>query len=275
MQIMRNSICLDHCHVFRNGVSLSKKEVGTLSHLKSIMKQLGVKKAVTFATYPYQPPSISEEQLNQVNEWLLFALKGEKNFLPVVEMDPKANDTIEKLEEYVKKGAVGIKIHPIDTKSTFNDPSLEDFYQLAEELGLPITFHTGVHGWYLKNYRPLLLDEIAQNHPKLPIILAHVGGMVFFNEALAVLQNNPNTYAGLVYNRKKGSLYLFPEQIKMLLMTIGPERIIYGTDFPCSSLEDINEDIEDIKNWPITKEAKDLILGENLKKLYKKALLQF
>ncbi len=268
--MINNSICLDHCHVYQNGVSPSKREVGTLSHLKSIMKQLGVKKAVTFATYPYQPPRISEKQLTQVNEWLLFTLKGEKNFLPVVEMDPKANDATKKLEGYVKKGAVGIKIHPIDTKTTFNDPSLEDFYQLAEELRLPITFHTGVHGWYLKNYRPLLLDEIAQNHPKLPIILAHVGGMAFFNEALAVLQSKPNTYAGLVYNRKKGPLHLFPEQIKMLLMTIGPERIIYGTDFPLLSLEDIKKDIEDIGNWPITKEVKSLILGENLKRLYKK-----
>ena len=267
---MDSPIWLDHCHIYQNGLSSSKREVGTLPHLKGIMKRIGVEKAVVFAAYPYQPPRITDEQLTQVNRWLLFTLLEETNFIPVVEIDPKATNVIKQLEEYVKKGAVGIKIHPIDTKTIFNDPALENFYQSAEELGLPITFHTGVHSWYLKNYRPILLDEVAQKHPKLHIILAHIGGTAFFNEALAVLQNNPNTYAGLVCNRKEGAFHLFPEQIKILLSSVNPERIIYGADFPFSSLEDIKKDIEDIKSWQITTEAKSLILGRNLKKLYKK-----
>ena len=260
------SLWLDHCHIYQHGRPEDKR-VGTVSHLKRVMKELQADKALVFGNPVYIPPRVTEEQFDKTNEWFLTMCQGENDLLPAVHMNPKANNAVKKLEEYAQRGAVGIKLHPITAKIIYNDSALEDFYQAAEELNLPITFHTGIHGWYLKNYRPLLLDEIAQNHPKLSIILAHVGGKAFFNEALAVLHNNPNTYAGLTQMRSR-ALGLSLEQKDMLLTSVKPERLIYGTDFPFMDIEVIKKDIEYIMGWPVSKEAKTLILGGSLKRLY-------
>ena len=85
--------------------------------------------------------------------------------------------------------------------------------------------------------------------------------------ALAVLHNNPNTYAGLTQMRSR-ALGLSLEQKDMLLTSVKPERLIYGTDFPFMDIEVIKKDIEYIMGWPVSKEAKTLILGGSLKRLY-------
>ena len=67
---------------------------------------------------------------------------------------------------------------------------LQDFYAAAEELGLLLCFHLGVHWHRIKDYHPLLCDELAYFYPKLKFTMEHVGGLSFFFDALAVLTNN-------------------------------------------------------------------------------------
>ena len=101
------------------------------------------------------------------------------------------------LRRYVPLGARGVKFHPPVIKVPINDPSLAEFYSLAESWRLPVLFHTGPHGWQLSAYQPMRVDEVAQRHPKLPLIIEHLGGKAFVRETYAVMQNNRNVYGGL------------------------------------------------------------------------------
>lgn len=122
----------------------------------------------------------------------------------------------------------------------------------------------------MKKYRPILLDEVANNHPILPIIIEHVREYTFFYEALAVLQNNKNCYAGIAQTRRKDiPWYLPPERLNILIEMVGAERIIYGADFPWNNCEGIRTDIEAINNLGISSEKKENILGGNLTRLIK------
>lgn len=261
-------IILNHCHIFPEGVydmieELPKcgSQTGTVQELKKGMRKLGAEKAVVFGLF---------EQLVKMdsNEWLVKTLEGEKDLLGFVTVNPCASDSAEKLRRYVEKGCVGVKIHPPVMKFRINDPEAEPFYKMAEKLRIPLLFHTGVHGWNLKFYRPILLDDVAQAHPDLPIIIEHTGGFAFFYEALAVLQNNRNCYAGIAQTRGQDyRWYMSPERLDILIEMIGPGRIIYGADFPFNTVEGIAEDIKAIKSLKITKEDKMKILGGNIARL--------
>jgi len=235
--------------------------------LKSYMKETGISKAVIFPPFPHFCKKID------TNAWLAEQIKNEPQFIGFANIDPKQVDSVQKLKKTFESGLRGVKIHPPILKTRIDDRRNFCFYEKAEELGLPILFHTGVHGWELESYRPLLIDKIAQTFPELNIIIEHLGGEAFFNEALAVLQNNSNTYAGItttllpILESEWNPWYQGTERIKMVLRQIGENRVIYGTDFPYNDAAITHREIEIIKNLELNNETKNKILGGNLKKL--------
>jgi predicted TIM-barrel fold metal-dependent hydrolase len=172
-------------------------------------------------------------------------------------------------------GLVGAKLHPSVHNFVVNDPTIDEFYQVAEDLGITIVIHTGLHGeGLIRHYNPLLLDDVAQRHPDLRIVMAHVGGYALFYEALAVLHHNKNCYVGLTTCPWKlnpiptnNSLYLPPERVEILLKTVGVDRIIFGSDYPFNTLQYLKESIKWVQSWNISSQDKEKILGGNIKKI--------
>jgi predicted TIM-barrel fold metal-dependent hydrolase len=103
-----------------------------------------------------------------------------------------------------------------------------------------VLFHTGVHGWILSKYQPLLIDNVLARHPRLKVIIEHMGisdtiGRGFFDQALAVVTNHscrwraqPTVYAGLTGLAK-------PQHRELLADTVReatPDGCIFGLDWP-------------------------------------------
>jgi predicted TIM-barrel fold metal-dependent hydrolase len=59
---------------------------------------------------------------------------------------------------------------------------------------------------------PILVDEVAKNHPKLRIIIAHAGGAAFCRQALAVAQSNRNCYLDLSATIQEDSGWYIPTE---------------------------------------------------------------
>lgn len=252
---------LNHCHVMPAGVKKDDPSWGTIDVLKKWMAELGIEKAVGFAPFYYQ---MSDDP----NEWLHGAIKDEPCLIGYATINPGDENAPQQLREHVKRGFRGEKFHPPIFKVQINDPAIDGFYSAAEELGIPIQYHTGVHGWFLSKYEPILIDDVAQRHPKLPLIIGHVGGTAFFDQALAVLQNNRNCYAELAQTRRESvAWHLSADRIKLLLRAIGPGRIIYGADFPYNDLQIIRDDIEWIRSWGLSNDDTEKILGGNIARL--------
>ena len=118
---------------------------------------------------------------------------------------------------------------------------------------------------------PLLIDDIAQAHPDLPIIIEHIGGVAFFDQALAVLHNNKNCYAGITQVSGRDPNYaLSPERFELLLGTVGTDRMIFGYDYPWNYEDNygaLKSDLEWIRGWPVSDEDKGKVLGGNLERL--------
>jgi len=262
-------IFANHAHVyqkemFEHGMSMP----GTIENLKKVMDECQIDKAVAFAPLPSSYNRIGN--LHQ-NEWLAREIKGEPNIVGFGVIDFSLGHLKDQVKQLYDLGLKGIKMHPAEQKLKIDSPEAFEVYEIAEELGLVISYHTGVHWHRIADYNMLLYDEVAYHFKKLRLTFEHVGGYSFFNDAVAVLINSRNTtYAGLtsVFDHKMNKFwYLSDDKINDLMWMIGPERCIFGLDFPWNDAEKIQFAINKIKTLDITEEQKAGILGGNLAKL--------
>jgi uncharacterized protein len=120
-----------------------------------------------------------------------------------------------------------------------SDPSVDQYFALAEELDIPVAIHMGTGGSgraniTMQKYRasmgnPLLLEDLLSRHPKLRVQVMHAG-YPMIDSMLALLQENSHVYvdvAGLIwsYPLKEVNRY-----IQRLVEAGFEDRVMYGTD---------------------------------------------
>lgn len=123
-------------------------------------------------------------------------------FIPFGYLDFRKGPEI--VGELFEKGFVGLKA--IRPPKPYDDPSYFPYYAKAQELKMPILFHTGQiaedtqenvgKGLSLgpTNMRPMMLETIASAFPSLIIIGAHLGTPPWFEEAFDAVCTCPNVY---------------------------------------------------------------------------------
>ncbi len=267
---------INHCHVSVKGFGIQRErpEMGTLPALEKILADVGGGRAVCFAPFGFEggPWDKIGGGLDR-NLWLAQELRMRPCLLGFASVFPQDHDAPQQLRRAIAAGLVGAKLHPPVMRFRVDDPALEPFWQAAEDLRIPVSIHTGAHGWNLRNYMPLLLDEVAQRHRRLPIIIEHIGGEAFFDQALAVLHNNENCYAGLTQSSGRDPRYaLEPARRDLLLKSVGAERIVYGLDYPWNvdNPAALKDDLAWVRSWAISAEDQQKILGGNLARLVKR-----
>lgn len=230
---------LNHCHTFPEGAfGPEKPELGTLPELDRFMREVGLEQVVALA--PFWGPHTTELLAGEEpNAWLHRRLKDYPHILGAVAVSPLAPDACEIVRRYIGEGFVGIKTHPPVMGFRIDDPACDPFYALAAELGVFVLFHTGVHGGRLETYQPLLIDNIMDRHPRLKVIIEHMGisggiGRGFFDQAMAVVYNHGSdwrgggVYAGLTGIAKPQHRQLVADAIR----EAGANRAIFGLDWP-------------------------------------------
>jgi len=120
-----------------------------------------------------------------------------------------------------------------------SDPSVDQFFALAEELDIPVAIHMGTGGSGranigMRKFRgsmgdPLLLEDLLARHPKLRVQVMHAGYPLIDN-MLTLLQANSHVYvdvAGLIwsYPLKEVNRY-----IQRLVEAGFEDRVMFGTD---------------------------------------------
>lgn len=262
------AILANHAHVFPQEVWPE----GSIEELLRLMDTCQIEQAVAFAPFIGQVQEANIEP----NRWLAQELSKHDRIYGFGTIDLKAGDLARQAEAIAQLGFKGVKLHPAYQKFNILAEELREFYAAAEELGLLLCFHLGVHWHLIKDYHPLLCDELAHLYPRLKFTMEHVGGLSFFLDALAVLTNNlesKNVYAGItsVLNKDKNLLwYLGPERMELLAALIGSEQMIFGLDFPYNGVYETKEAIDMIQALELSEEDKAKILGGNLAALLSK-----
>jgi hypothetical protein len=124
------------------------------------------------------------------------------------------------------------------------------YYELAARHRLPVIFHTG--DTYsprarLRFARPLLVDDVAVDHPDVNFVLAHFGNP-WLLDAAEVVYKNANVWAdlsGLVVGEapaftaeeRRDTLQDIAAGIRQAVRyTERPERLLYGSDWPLAPM---------------------------------------
>ncbi len=260
--------------IFANHAHVSPAHIrpgGTVEKLKELMADCGIAKAVCFAPFVERLREMGDEQ-NQ-NRWLANEIAGDNSLVGFGTVDFTRDDLREQTEEVAALGLRGIKIHPAAQEISIVGEKAFAVYEAAQRLGLFLSFHTGIHWHRIKDYQPILFDEVAWHFPKLRFSMEHIGGYHFFREALAVICNNRDepfqVYAGWTSIQNPadglpGAWSLTDDELRTVIRQTGNDRSIFGLDFPFRNAATIQADIARIVGLEIPEEAKTAILGGTL-----------
>ena len=164
--------------------------------------------------------------------------------IPFGSVDPRTGPAAIDLARQLvaDSGVRGFKFHP--TVQGF-DPSAEEFAPLwaaIAELGVPIVVHTGQtgvgaglpggYGLKLRYSNPMLLDDVAADHPGLTIILAHPS-VPWQDEALSMAAHKANVHIDLSGWSPK---YFSPALVRQA-GSILQDKVLFGSDFPALTPE--------------------------------------
>ncbi|MFL5331402.1 MAG: amidohydrolase family protein [Gemmataceae bacterium] len=152
------------------------------------------------------------------------------------------------------------------------------YYDLAERYNLPVIFHAGdtysAQG-KLRYSQPLLIDDVAVDHPNVRFIIAHMGNP-WLNDAAAVVYKNVNVWAdlsGLVVgdewtqpsDEKLAALDdLRADLLKALRYCERPNRILFGSDWPLVPMKEY----ADLIAGMLPEHMRELIFEENARRLF-------
>ena len=203
--------------------------------------------------------------------------------------DPTKNDAehFRKVDEQVATGKiVAFKAYLGYVHHAPDSPGYQPYYKLAAKYALPFFFHTG-DTWAtkakVKYAHPLLVDDVAVDHPEVKFIICHLGNP-WLTDAAEVVFKNDNVWADLsgLYVGDDNALKLQPDGTiapntyladvahdirKAFRYTEKPDRILYGTDWPLAPMASYKKFIEAV----VPKEHHEAVFSKNAQALFKLA----
>ncbi len=223
------------------------------------MDDAGVDRVVTFAIGVGEPSDYRE-----TNRYIASAMKKyPKRIIGFMRLNPAlgVKDTLEVLEEGIKLGLKGIKIHPLIEKVPANDrEKVYPLMEAAQHHGLVVLFHCGL-GDYAS---PARIAEVARDFPKLPVIMGHSGVVEGIRQAVEEAKKYDNVYMD---SSAVGWLPFFCESIAWA----GTDRVMYGSDHPFNPMDWEIQKIVKHAQGHLNLKVDDLrkIMGGNIKRLLK------
>ena len=165
-----------------------------------------------------------------------------------------------------------VKIHV--PKSGYDDPAYFPIWGRAQELGMPVLFHTGVvntggecpgervSSW---NMHPMRIEPITREFPDLQILVAHLG--VHWNmDAAELARMRPNVYVDL--SGEPGGWRDRADACGMDTWLWWPgafRKVVFGTDVHASKMARIvREDSERLERLGVDTETRRLVFAGNI-----------
>ncbi len=187
---------------------------------------------------------------------------------------PGENDPLDIRKAY-ERGFKMIKVTL--SKKPYDDPSYFPLWETAQELRMPVLFHTGVvttkltvpeeriSSWFM---HPARLESIANVFPDLYIIIAHLG--VHWNsDAAEVIRMRKNVYADITGEPDGWRVRADKVGLDKWLWWSGAfKKLIFGTDVSYENIPLIlKQDKERFTRLEIDQETQKLFFAGNICKL--------
>ena len=224
-----------------------KREPSALPETEGAFAALFAKQQVKALLIGWHPSTV-KEGTRITNEYVLeLAVKYPDSFAGVlasVDMGgAKSAERVRRAQELAGKPLVkGFKFHPPDQGFYPSDRKYYELWEVLEASGKPVMFHTGFtvlgansdggKGIALDHGRPIHLDTLAKDFPRMKIVAAHPG-WPWQEELLGVLTHKKNIYVDTSGYLAEQLPEIFQGAIRGRLQ----DKALFGTDFPYVDLE--------------------------------------
>lgn len=160
------------------------------------------------------------------NEAALQAVKDHPDrFVGLAWLNPwDGEKAIQQARHYITdEGFKGIKLHPLLHAFVANEPVVYPIAECAQKLHVPLFIHSGHPPFSL----PWSIAQLADIYPDVNMVMIHMGHGhgVYIQSAIDMAKKYPNLYletSGMPMHTK----------IKEAYKTVGPNRVMFGTDIP-------------------------------------------
>lgn len=245
------------------GFEVKCARIPTLEGLSDSTKKAGIDLSVVcpVATNTRQP-----EKINRLSAELNESMDETKVF-HFGAVHPDCENYKEIIDDIVAMELKGIKLHP-DYQNTFIDDEkyirivdyaankgLGIIVHAGEDVGLPDTIHC----------TPDMVLNLWKHIQPDKLILAHMGGWRLWDEVEEKIIGLPVYLDTAVVLNRLFPVKLENEQFQRMVKNHGADKILYGTDSPWYNQM---QALEDFENSGLSKDNKELILGENANKLF-------
>lgn len=188
-----------------------------------------------------------------------------------VDLDAIAESLAEIRELADAPNIKGISIEPGSAKVPrwSDDASLEPVYELALELGLPVSISlsgllSALAGHDITWSRPVSIQRVAQRHPDLDLIVSHAA-WPYADEMVVVALACPNIYVSPDLYASTAGMICAESYVKGANLFL-EDRTLFGTAYP---VKDIQESVRDFLGMGWRPEIIQKILWTNAARLLK------
>ena len=206
------------------------------------------------------------ERLKASNEWSSALHDDHPSLFSFIAADPRAlpaGEMCDHIADQVRNhGARGVKLHGIVQKFHMNDRIMWPIYETCLEEGIPILAHAGPAMGHDQYAEPRAFADVLEAFPGLNLVLAHLGGGAW-NQVLEFARAYPqaNFDCSEIICWLGSPQAPSKHEIAQLIVDIGPERVMMGSDFPWY---DIDYTVEMVMGLPLLSvEEKEAMLGAN------------
>ena len=166
----------------------------------------------------------SPGQVETINTFIADQCFMHPEFIGFATMHQDYADVEGEIDRAIQLGLKGVKIHPDTQMVNMDDPRLMRLYEVIEGR-LPIVIHTGDYRYDYSH--PRRLKNVLRTFPKLVVDAAHFGGWSVYDLAVEYLEDEQ-----CFLDMSSAQALLGPRRTAELVRIYGPERILFGSDFP-------------------------------------------
>lgn len=196
---------------------------GSLDGNVDVLLQTG--KEAGISRFIVLPVGLKPTHVGHINDFIVEQVARHPEFTGFGTLHAAMPDLTEETERILSLGLRGIKMHPDSQVFAIDDPRLFPAYEILQANQLPMILHMGDQRY---NYsHPIRLRRVLDLFPHLEVIAAHFGGYSMPEEAYEILRDT-NCY----FDISSSMMFMEKGMPEKYIRMYGPERLVYGTDFP-------------------------------------------
>ena len=249
---------------FATLLAKSGTAMATAETLVHAMDRAGVSRAVVMGM-GWTDPALARE----VNDYLIESVQQNPQRLTgFCSVNPAWGDeALAEVERCVAEGLTGIgELHPDTQGFDITDgPGLSPFMDAVRRLGLPVVVHASEpvgHQYAGKGATtPEKLYRFIENFQDNTIVCAHWGGGLPF---YLLMPEVPGLMKNVYFDMAASPLLYRPEVLPTVAGLVGPEKILFATDFPLIRHQRL---LRQVTESGLDSAAQEAILGGNAARL--------